>query len=191
VDTDVIERLRNLSPDDLFIQRLLSLGISVWIAVIVMIAFLVKSWLDWIKAGYRVLTATRRRAERLSGLRPVRGVVSLFFTLLVPTAQVLIVGLCYVAGNYIAVIFDRGRQIELEAAYASNPYLTYDLEQPFKFLTPNWMAEAYSTFSPYLRWDWISGSYLLIAVVIITKSYRWAMKPDDDALRIAGCIPNA
>jgi len=160
------------SFDEVLFQILGLLGVSGSIIALIGAAFAAQSWYDGVKMTIEFTGRARRAAGRagaaLASMRPIRGVAAVFISLVVPVAQTLTVGLCYLGGNYISMIFHEERWQRLIVAIRADPRRFYHPEQWAQFLT----------------FDWISSGYVVLAIVVLVRSYRIARQPDPSGDRL-------
>jgi hypothetical protein len=164
------------SFDEIVVQILGVLGVGGSIIILVGTAFAVQSWYD----GARMTIAFTRKARRgigaagaaLMSMTPIRGVAAVVITLVVPVAQVLAIGLCFLGGNYLSMIFHQERWQTAVAVIREDPEHIYDPQR----------------LSRFLALDWISGGYVLLAVVVLVRSYRLARNVSGDSLGTAGMV---
>ena len=160
------------SLDDIVVQILGLLGVSGTIIALVAAGFAVQSWYD----GAMLTITFTRKARRglgaartaLTGMTPIRGVAAVFITLTVPIAQLLTVGLCFLGGNYVSMIFHRERWERAVAVIKADPEHFYHPER----------------FSQFLSLDAFSIVYVLLAIVILLYSYTLTDDPTDDLFGI-------
>lgn len=150
------------------------LGASAGILGLVGAAFALYSWyagLRGIAAGARQAgSVLSRAAAALIGMRPVQLAVAALATVIVASAQALTLGLCFLGGNYVSMIFNEWRwQLPLEVV----------MDDPVGSLHPD-------QWSQFLVLDWVVGAYLVLAVVVLGFSYRWAL--DDADLGGVGAV---
>jgi hypothetical protein len=152
------------SFDDAVITLLGLLGVSSGILMLVGIAFALHSWVEGLRQTLSLATTVGRAAGRagrtLVSLPPIRAVVTVLITALVPIAQCLTVGLCFVAGNYVAISFDDERWRSSLAAYHAHGESWLDRE----FL------------AAILKVDGFSGGYALFAMILLSASYSMARR---------------
>jgi hypothetical protein len=154
---------------------------GVFIGLLVQAAFLLQSWVGPARTAFRF---PGRMKKMLSEARPVRGVGSVAVTLIVPPAQVCTLGLCFLGGNYMSMIFHESRWRAMVDAFGSTPSL--QVTSFHEVLTPSWIIESYQTLARFLVWDPISEAYVALAFLILLASYRMAYKGSD--LRNAGYV---
>jgi hypothetical protein len=160
--------------DKIILQWLGGLGVSGTILALLGVASFARNWLGDIRAVAAGAATAGRTARSLAQYRPVRGVVSVFISLVVPAAQVLTLGLCYLVGNYMSIALDPVRQRMVEQAVGDDPWrVARDVDLVMSL-------------SSLLTVDLISGAYLALAVTIMALSYPWAVRGRDTTL--AGAV---
>lgn len=150
--------------DDGVALVLKTLGVPATIIALVLLALALQGWVEGLRQvaeGVRKGgAAVSRGAGALSEMRAARAVASVVITVVVPLAQLLLLGLCYLAGNYISMGFlDRGRWDRLVSVVG----------------TEHLAALRPSALDGILRLDAISGAYLLIGAICLIVSYRRAI----------------
>jgi hypothetical protein len=151
----------NLSFDHMVVELLQFVGLSGVILFLVQVAFLIQSWVEGLRQiaeGGRmfhgVVVRVSRNVRRIPAYQRASAAM---VTMLVPLAQLLVVYLCYVIGNYYSVLTvshsGSDRVYQLVVAHRFHV---------LEFWTP-WNA---------LTLDWISGTYAACAVVAVIVSYR-------------------
>jgi len=140
-----------------------TVGVPATIVALVAGALAVQGWVEGLRQvaeGVRKGSgAVSRSATALAEMRTAQRTASVVTTLVVPAAQILLLGLCGLVGNYISMGFtDRGRWDRLVTVVGAGPLTA---------LRP-------STFNGILRLDAISGTYLLIGAACLVASYRRA-----------------
>jgi WD40 repeat protein len=148
-----------------------SLGVPVSVLALATLASNLKSWLDGSRTAIRAVRTGYGLAQHgwaaIAQRRPVQIVGTVLITVLVPISQALLLGLCYLVGNYFSMGFiDQGRWTEAVALVRSDG---------FGILRP-------SELSHVLQVDWISGGYLLVGVACLAESYRRAFRQDETAV---------
>lgn len=141
------------------------------------LAFAIQSWVDAAKqihGGYRWAGGVvQRGGTALMGMPGARAAVALLTTLLVPAAQLLTLGLCYLGGNYMSMGF--GDDARAEAALK---LLRHD---PWVVLHPHQATQV-------LTLDWWSGGCVVLAAVFLIRSYKLAAAGRNDELFKAGAF---
>ncbi len=146
---------------------LASLGVGAPIITILLLVWTLKSWLDiaeqTVKGARHVSQFSRRIGQNLRQMPRARVATSIAITALVAMAQLLTVFMCYLFGNFIAMYF-KHRQAEVSAAIT---------EKSFGVLLPQnlWSIT---------HFDAISGTYTVIAVLIIALSYLLVKDADGE-----------
>ena len=123
---------------------------------IVFAAFKLASWSGPLRASFWVARKTHRIGTRMYRMRPSRGVASVIVTIFVLVAQIVTVFACFVGGNWVALIFDDGREGELRGAL-------YDMLDDKSGILESGL--------PLLQWDVYSYTYVSAGVVGIALSY--------------------
>ena len=169
-----LEQLDKFSFDEVLTSTMALAGIATPIIGLVTVAFVLQSWIGPARAGFRLARVGGRLARELSAFQPIRGVVSILVTILIPIAQLLTLRMCYVGGNYLSIQFDENRQLELQALFNQRPHLEFDSSDPFRFLGVDWAFETWTVIKGTLQLDYISGGYVLLAMILIGISYKYA-----------------
>lgn len=147
------------SPESLLVGFLSLIGVSGGVLALVGSAFAIQSWYEWAKraaAGtVRATSALSSAGHALNRMTATRVALASVATLIIGAAQLLTVGLCYLGGNYISMFFDEPRWRAVVAL------LEQDAIQAVQ------AGEIFST----LQLDWISGTYIAIAAVVLSMSY--------------------
>ncbi len=93
-------------------------------------------------AGQRVVALYGRAAPalaaaggRLRRTPSIRSLVTLAVTVLVPAAQLLAVGLCFLGGNYVSMVFEDYRWRAAVAAIRTDPSVAWSPIAMSHFLT--------------------------------------------------------
>jgi hypothetical protein len=151
--------------------------VSASIVSLIGLAFAIQSWVDAAKqihGGYRWAGGVvQRGGTALMGMPGARAAVALLTTLLVPAAQLLTLGLCYLGGNYMSMGF--GDDARAEAALK---LLRHD---PWVVLHPHQATQV-------LTLDWWSGGCVVLAAVFLIRSYKLAAAGRNDELFKAGAF---
>ena len=172
-------------PESLLKLLLSTAGVSSTIIALMSLAFVLSNWFGATKSAIEVAKFARRTTKYAYRLRPVQGLLSVMVLILVPAAQILTLCLCYLGGNYVALIFDQPRWRRVLNTLTTDPALRVDSDSIFQVLQPHWLRGAYDAISPLLQLDWISGSYVALAGFLIIMSYPWSIR-SDDRLDMAG-----
>lgn len=150
------------SFDDAITAMLGQFGVSGGIIALVSIAFAIYSYLDPAKVSLRLL---RNAGTALAPMSGVRVAMALLVTFAVAISQLLTIGLCYLGGNYTAIMFNNRRWEEFLAV----------VEEGDGYRWSTWTQT-----TDLLEWDWVSGPYVALAVLILIGSYRWTGRSDAD-----------
>ncbi|GHJ17072.1 hypothetical protein [Micromonospora sp. AKA38] len=132
------------------------LGVSGTIVALFLFISFVWGWYEQVRSLISLTRKARAAAGRgtdyLQRTRPKRLPVLVITTVVVPVAQLLTVTLCFITGNYISIA-----------------------------LFPNSVDPRPKTAAEYiasLHVDWISGSYTVLALFILGRSYLLARKSE-------------
>jgi hypothetical protein len=159
-DVPVVPRIPSF--DDALTNLLSLLGVSTAIVSLIAAAFALQSWLDAARQMYSgariVRSGVRRGSAVLMRLPLARKIVAVAVTVVVPLAQLLALVLCYLGGNYTSMAFDDARARAVLAVVKQDPWATLQPERLSQILTL----------------DWVSGSYLVVAVIVLIRSYALA-----------------
>jgi hypothetical protein len=164
------------SVDEVLVQILGLLGLSGSIIALVTVAFAAQSWYDGVKMSIAFTRKARRgfgaASTALMSMSPIRGAAAVLITAVVPLAQALTVGLCFIGGNYISMIVNEERWAIAVAVIKEDPGHVYQPDRLAQFLTL----------------DWISGAYVALAIIVLVRSYRLAHDSSRDRLGNAGLL---
>ncbi len=175
------------SFDQMLVQVLAFAGVSASVLVLVQAIFLVSSWLGGVKSLRLAAQGTGRVVSSASRLRPVRGLASVLITLLVPLGQLLALGLCYLGGNYVAMIFDDERWQQMVHAIEGSQVLMTTAEDPLRILSIGYLQEIRRTVGPVLQLDRVAATYVGLSALLMVMSYFWAGRRSDK-LHTAGVL---
>ncbi|MDG4823285.1 hypothetical protein O7635_15625 [Asanoa sp. WMMD1127] len=142
------------------------LGVNSAIIFMVALAFMIQSWIGPLRqaavvartvpAGWSRATAAAKRNG------PARVAASIAITTLVVLAQLLVVYMTYVIGNFFSVLFDDDaeRKARIDQLIVTNRFEVLEVGSP----------------QSALSMDWVSGVYVALAALFIFLSYRglWA-----------------
>lgn len=147
------------------------LGAPLLVLVLVQLVTIVSGWLGVARTSAKAIGHAGHLVRVAYRIRPVRLVSAVLITIIVPLAQALMVGVCYLAGNAIsASVID-----------------THPLNQAFTATDVVSARTALDALLQSLQFDSVSGSYTLLVTGLMGASYRYAM--NDKALkRIARCV---
>ena len=151
----------NLSFDHVVVELLQFIGFGGAIVFLFQAAFFIQSWVDGLvkiaEGGRKVHGVAVRVSRNVRRVPACQRVSAVVVTLLVPLAQLMLVYLCYVIGNYYSVLtvgHDRTDRI-------------YQLVVMHRFH----VLEFWSPWTA-LTLDWVSGTYAACAVVAIIVRAR-------------------
>ncbi|MBA3339343.1 MAG: hypothetical protein H0T54_06310 [Geodermatophilaceae bacterium] len=178
-------RIEDFDFSNVFLGLLATLGLSGGILSLMAAVSVLGSWAGAARLTVRGINKGVDTGRLLARQRPVRGAISLTLTVLVPAAQALTLGLCYLGGNYISLIFDHDR-VAVVNRTLSESNLAIDSDDVLKSLSTEWIAEAYTTITGLLEFDAISGVYVVVAAILVVLSYGWTR--DDGKLTFAGTV---
>lgn len=157
------------SFDSAIAMLLASLGVSAPIIALLMLIGALKSWLDigkqTVKGAVYVGVLSQRIGQRLSQMPRAKVATSALITAMVTSVQLLTVFMCYLFGNFIAM-YIKHRQPEVQQAIADKSYAVL-LPQNIWSIT---------------HFDAISGTYTVIAILIIALSYLLVKNAENEEL---------
>jgi hypothetical protein len=149
------------------------------IVALVALVFAVESWHSGVRGSVRIacqVTRTLRAAgSHLVDLPPMHRAGAVLVIVFVGLGQVLVVGLCFLGGNYVSLVTNGDRR-RIAAETLDN--------DPSNLLHPTAVAKILSV-------DLISAGYIVLAAGVIIQSYRWALSKHpmlDDKLDVLGAI---
>ncbi|HEY1484724.1 MAG TPA: hypothetical protein VGF84_01395 [Micromonosporaceae bacterium] len=155
-----------LGPDELLTAGMGVIGTPVVIIFLVKLAFAVKAWLEAgrsaranIRRGIDLAGRGAAQARALPGARILGG---MFITTVTLAAQLLLLAMCYVAGNCISI----GVHLDQERYSAIGQLI---LRDHLRTLEPSVLAGV-------LRYDPISSTYLWVGIICIGASWVWALR---------------
>lgn len=172
-------------PEELFLLALTAAGVSSTIVALLALVFSLGSWLSLTRSAYG---HARKMGVRVSGRsRSRRGgsFARSFLTLAVFVSQGLTLGLCYLGGNYISLVFDSPRWNALVSTLAANGTFTPGPALSTQHLTE--LVAVAQLIARFLRLDLISGSYVILATIFLVLSYPWS-SAGGDRVDLAGKV---
>lgn len=141
------------------------LGISANVIFLWLIATTLKSWLDAAKdvskAAQGIGRLSRKMGRVLIAMPRVKALVSVATVIAAVALQALTALLCFLGGNYFAILASPKRQAEINQVIQRESY---------SLLYPSHLARV-------VHLDVISGTYLVLAVMLMLLSYQWAKDP--------------
>ena len=155
------------TTDSIFFAALGLVGVPAAIVSLVALAMWAAAWLQ----AMRQFVAGTRRARSMVGrflstigqMRPVRVAFATLVTILVPVSQALLLGIFYIAGNYISLAFDPQRARRVQFIVDQRRVGT---------LNPSIAATV-------LQVNGVSGAFLIICALAIIASYKNAIQGRD------------
>lgn len=160
------------SFDEIVKHALAFVGVGGSVIVLIGFAFALQSWLAPARAVGRSVRVIGTEARRIARNPPSNPLLSLFITLIVLSAQLGALGICFLSGNYIALLADKDRGHRFDAIINSYDWRTFDL-------TP---------FREVVKWDSYSAAYVIVGAILICLSYGSAWSSSDSGASMIGTL---
>jgi hypothetical protein len=168
-----VDSLNEFPSFDEVVERALAfVGVGGSVIVLIGFAFALQSWLAPARAVGRGAVALRKGVEGIAHNPPSNPLFSLLITLIVLTAQLGALGICFLSGNYIALFADKDRGRRFDAIINSYDWRAFDLA-PFRGV---------------IKWDSYSSIYVIVGIILICFSYRSAWSNSDSGASLIGTL---
>jgi hypothetical protein len=168
-----VDDLNGFPSFEVFVKQALAfVGVGGSVIALIGFAFALQSWYGPARAVGRGVRAVGGELRSVASNPPARPVLSSLITLIVLTAQLGALGICFLSGNYIALLVDKDRGHRFDTIVATYDWRTFDLEP----------------FHDVIVWDSYSSIYVIVGAVLICLSYRNTWNRGESGASVIGTV---